>query len=179
MDGMDGIATAKKIREIDPTCALIFITCSPGHALESYSVRGSAYVVKPIDEKKIHEALFTCREIFLRNARFIEIRVNRANLRIPLIKIYYIEIYDNYALFHTTGGDYNVRMTLDEILKQLGGKPFYRCHKSYIINSNHIGKLDGNDVLMINGDKVPIRKNRRDEVRVDLADMMNSQMFEV
>jgi len=179
MGDMNGIDTAKNIRKIDPTCALIFITSSRDHSLESYSVRGSAYVLKPIEEDAMHSALFTCREIFLRNARYIEIRVDRADIKIPLIKLYFIEIYRNTALFHTASGEYKTRMTLDEAEQQTGGKPFYRCHQSYLINTNHVRKLDGNDVVMQNGARVPIRKNGRDEMRRDLAALLNARMFEL
>ncbi|MDR0490107.1 MAG: LytTR family transcriptional regulator, partial [Oscillospiraceae bacterium] len=149
------------------------------HSLASYSVRGSAYVIKPIDENKMRDALFTCREIFLRNARYIKIRFDRTDMRIPLIKIYYVESNGNYAIFRTAAGEYRTRMTLDEAERQLGGKPFYRCHQSYIINTNHIHKLDGNDIIMKGGDKIPMRKDRRDDIRTDLAAMLSAWMFEV
>jgi DNA-binding LytR/AlgR family response regulator len=176
---LNGIATAQKIRAIDPACALIFITASSAHALESYAVRGSAYVVKPVDGKKMREAMFTCREIFMRNARYIEARVERATLKIPLIKIYYVESYDKYALFHTAAGQYQARMTLAAVEQQTGGQPFYRCHQSYIINTNHVRKLEGNDVVMRNGERVPMRKDGRDEIRLDLAAILSARMFEV
>ena len=179
MAGLNGIATAKKIRTIDPTCALIFITSSRNHSLESYSVRGSAYVLKPIGEEEMRSALFTCREIFIKNARYIKIRANRTDIKIPLIKISYVESLDQYALFHTADGEYKTRMTLDEIEKQMGGNPFCRCHQSYLINSNHILKLDGNDVLMKNGDRVPMRKVGRNTIREKLADTLSAKMFEV
>jgi len=179
MGGMSGIATAKKIREADPTCALIFITSSQDHALDSYSVHGSAYVIKPVDEENMRKALFTCREIFLRNARYIEIRTDRIDIKIPLIKIYCVEIFKHYASFHTASGEYKTRMAMDEIERQLGGKPFYRCHNSYIVNTNHIYKPEADDIVMKNGKRIPMRKNGRDEIRRDLAVMLNAQIFEV
>ena len=177
MKGISGIEAAKRIRAIDPTCAIIFITSSSDHSLESYSIRGSAYVVKPIKDEDMLSALFSCRDIFSRNAKYIEIRVDRVDMKIPLIKIYYVESRANYLLFHTGEGDYLTRLALDEAEKQLGGEPFYRCHKSYLVNTNHIAKLSGNDVLMKNGDAVPMRKNGRDGIRADLAAMLSSRMF--
>jgi len=178
MGEMTGIMTAKKIRGIDPTCALIFITSSTDHALDSYSVRGNAYIVKPVDEGKMQDALFTCREIFLRNARYIEIRVDRVDIKIPLVKIYYVEIFRHYASFHTADGEFKTRLTMDEIERQLGGRPFYRCHNSYIINTNHIYKPETDDIVMKNGNRIPMRKNGRDEIRRDLAAMLNARIFE-
>ena len=178
MTGISGIETAKRIRVIDPTCAIIFITSSSDYSLESYSVRGSAYVVKPIKDEDMQSALFQCRDIFMRNARYIGIHVDRADMKIPLIKIYFVESKANYVFFHTGTDDYMTRMSLDEVEQQLGGKPFYRCHQSYIVNTNHVDKLGSNDVLMRSGDKVPIRKNGRDGIRADLAAMLSSRMFE-
>jgi len=178
MGGMTGIDAAKKIRDVDPGCALVFITSSADHSLESYSVRGSAYVVKPIDEAKVLEALVTCRDIFLRNARYIEIRVERSDMKIPLIKIYYIESKSNDALFQTVSGGYKTRMTLDDIEQRLGGRPFYRCHQSYIVNTSHIQQLDGNDVVLKNGDRIPMRKSGRGGIRAELTDMLSARLFE-
>lgn len=179
MGGINGVETAKKIREVDPTCVLIFITSSPDHALEGFSVRASAYVVKPIREKEMQTALFQCRELFLRNAKYIEIRSERADMKLPLIKIYYAESYDKTALFHTTDGIYKTRMSMDEIEQKLGGKPFLRCHQSYLINMNHISKLNGQEVHMKNGDSVPIRQRGRDEIRASIAEFLSSRVFEV
>ena len=49
---------------------------------------------------------------------------------------------------------------------------------SFVINANHINKLEGNDILMKNGETVPMRKNKRDAIRADLADMLSSRLFE-
>ena len=178
MDGINGIETAKRIRDIDLGCVIVFITTSPDHSLESYSVRGAAYVVKPIRKEDMQKALLQCREVFMRNARYVSIRSDRMDIKLPLVKIYYVESYGKNAIFHTTDGEYTTRLTLDETERQLGGRPFYRCHQSYIINTNFISKISGNDVLMKNGDAAPMRKNGRDSIRADLADMLSSRMFE-
>jgi len=175
---LSGIDTARQIRAIDPTCAIIFITSSKDFAMESYSVQGSAYVVKPISKESLEKALFTCRDIFMRNARFIEIRVDRTVMKLPLIKIYYAESRENYVLFHSSAGEFKTRTTLDETERQLGGRPFYRCHHSYLINTNHVLRLTGNDILMRNQDSVPMRKAGRDTIRKELIDLLSIRMFE-
>lgn len=49
MDGLSGIDTARKIREKDKLAALVFVTTSVSHAVESYGVRACGYLVKPYD----------------------------------------------------------------------------------------------------------------------------------
>jgi len=179
MGGADGIETARRIRVVDPTCAIVFITSSADHSLESYSVRGIAYVVKPIKAEDISEALFQCREIFMRNARFIEIRADRVDLKIPLNKIYSAESRANYVIFRAVDGEYRTRMTLDEAQGRLGGKPFYRCHQSFIVNTNYVDKVGASDIILKNGESAPMRKNGRDAIRADLAEILSGRMFEV
>ena len=48
MDGITGMETAKRIRQTDHDCRIIFITISPEFAVESYNVNASFYLLKPI-----------------------------------------------------------------------------------------------------------------------------------
>ena len=47
MNGLSGINTAKRIREKDELAALVFVTTSLSHAIDSYEVRACGYLVKP------------------------------------------------------------------------------------------------------------------------------------
>ena len=66
----------------------------------------------------------------------------------------------------------------NKIETRLGDRSFYRCHQSYIVNTNHIRKLDGNDILMKNGDRIPMRKSGRDAIRAELTDLLSARLFE-
>ena len=57
MEGIDGIAVARKIREVDPYCALVIVTSSGEHTAESYSVRAVYYVKKPLTQDEMDNAL--------------------------------------------------------------------------------------------------------------------------
>ena len=53
MDGMTGMEAAKKLRETDTDCLLVFTTTSTDHALEGFQVRALHYLVKPFTEADI------------------------------------------------------------------------------------------------------------------------------
>ena len=46
-ENMNGMETAKKIREKDPDVMIIFSTNSPDFAIEGYTVGASGYLLKP------------------------------------------------------------------------------------------------------------------------------------
>ena len=45
---MNGIETARKIRQLDPDVLIIFVTCMAQYAIEGYSVRALDYILKPV-----------------------------------------------------------------------------------------------------------------------------------
>ena len=124
-------------------------------------------------------ALTQCRDIFIKNSRYIEVMSDRQPLRVPLVKIIYVEVYGKDSIFHLEDTRIRAGVPLEEIEKKLGGKPFLRCHRAYIINMNHVQKLRDRDILMNNGDIVPIRQRGRNELRVAFGAFLSGRMLEV
>ena len=166
LPGMSGMDLARSIRASDPDCLLIFITVSPDFTMDGFLVQASGYLIKPISLHKLETTLHLCREMFIRNARVIEVPQNGGTVTMPLSQIDYIEIYGNNALFHMQKGVVETRLTLDEIEEKLGDDSFLRCHRSYIVNMNRVTSTGEQFFCMINGDKVPIRKNGKKEIRL-------------
>lgn len=177
MDGMTGIKTAEKMRQADPNFALVFITSSENHAVNAFTLRANGYVTKPINKDSLNAALLQCRSVFLRNARFLEVKSNRQNIRIPMIKIYYIEVYNHDILVHTMDGTIKTSTPLDRIEIE-AGKPFLRCHRSYLVNMNYVTDIVEQGVVMNNRTTVPLRKQGRAEIREVYADFISDRLFE-
>lgn len=178
MGGMTGVETAHIIRRQDPYCVMVFITTSPDHMPEGFSLRAASYVVKPITRKSMDTAFLQCRNIFLKNARFIEVSTGNQNIRIPLTKIIYVEVLDKIAFFHTPVGTIKTYMPLDAIEKQMGGSPFLRCHRSYLVNMNYVTDIMEYDFLMHGGTKIPLRKNGRKQIKSAINLFLSERLFE-
>ena len=178
MSGMTGVEAARILRGGDPDCALVFITADPGHMPEGFALRVSSYVVKPITQEQMETALLQCRRVFLKNARYIEVKTGGQNVRIPLPKVLYVEMLDKAASINTADGVIRTYTPMEDIEKQLGGKPFLRCHRAYIVNMLHVADVLESDFLMSDGVKVPIRKNGMKEVRRIVSDFFSERLFE-
>ena len=57
MPGLSGMELAREIRSFDRAADLIFLTTSPEFAVESYTVKATNYLMKPIAEKQLSAAL--------------------------------------------------------------------------------------------------------------------------
>lgn len=179
MDGMNGVKTAEKLREMSRDFALVFITVSEDHVLDCISLGTDGYVVKPIKRDSIEMAFSKCRDTFLKNGRYINVLSDRSTIKVPVNKIIYVETYGRETLFHTTYREIRstATMLLDELAQTLGGS-FLRCHRSYIVNMNHVAAIQPEDFRMRDGSLVPLRQRGRAELRDAYADFISDRLFE-
>ncbi|MCL2125072.1 MAG: LytTR family DNA-binding domain-containing protein [Oscillospiraceae bacterium] len=178
LPGISGIDAARKIRAADPDCTIVFITVDAAHMPSGFALRAASYVVKPITSEQMETALLQCRRVFMKNARYIEVKTGGQSVKIPLIKILYIEIRDKAASVYTPDGVVKTYTSMDELEHMLGGSPFMRCHRSYIINMNYVDDVLENDFLIRGGARVPIRKNGMKEIRRTVGSFFSERLFE-
>lgn len=179
MKGISGVDTAQRIRESDPNCLLVFITSSDSHMRDGFALRAASYVEKPINFEKLKLAFEQCHSIFLKNARFIEIKLSQHRLKVPFNRIVYAEVAGRHVIFNLdTGEAYETRMKMDDVEANLSCPPFLRCHHSFIVNSNFVADVRKNDLIMKTGQSVPIRKNGRKEALEKLNELITTRLFE-
>ena len=53
MSGMDGVAAAKKLKEINPKMNIIFVTGYSEYAGEAMRLHASGYIMKPVNKQKV------------------------------------------------------------------------------------------------------------------------------
>lgn len=58
---LNGIHLAKKIKALYPSVNIIFVTAYEDHALESFRLHASGYVLKPVSEAKVREEMNSLR----------------------------------------------------------------------------------------------------------------------
>ena len=179
MPGVSGVETAQKIREADRDCMLVFVTTSEDFAMEGFLVQASGYVVKPISREKMAGVMHACRHVFEKNSRTIEIPQAGGNLLLSIADLYYVEVYRKESVFHMKRGKVTARLPLETVEARLGGSPFLRCHRSYIVNMNYVEGMREEGFLMRGGDAVPIRVNGGKEVRMAFAGFTARSPMEV
>lgn len=57
---LNGMDTARELRQTDKAVKIIFLTSSPEFALESYEVKAQGYVLKPIVYEQLKDTLDEC-----------------------------------------------------------------------------------------------------------------------
>ena len=78
--------------------------------------------------------------------------------RIQFGDIQYIKADNVYLEVNTVDKKFLVRSPLKDYLEKLPKNKFYRAHKSYIVNVDHIDAINSKDI-MINNTLIPISKD--------------------
>lgn len=170
MPGLSGLDAARAIRQKDRAAAIIFATTSEDHGMESFDVQASDYLVKPFQQADVAAALDWCIEHMPDSARCLTVSSNWESMELPLQSIRYIEILGHQAHIHTERDDIVARRGLDDLEAAIDSPDFLRCHRSYLVNMNHVLGLEGSDFRMNGGDLVPISSANAAKVRSRFID---------
>lgn len=163
MDGLSGMDTAEKIREKDGLVAVVFVTTSLDHAVESFTVRACGYLVKPLTYEKFEKTMELARLTKIRSARFIRMEKSKVLLR----EILWCNQDDHYVEVHTEKrGTFRFRLPFGEFTSRLAPYPqFLTCYKGCIVNLERAQQIDKLDFVMDTGERVPF--SARDRKRIE------------
>lgn len=156
----NGIEVAREIRKTDTAVKIIFLTSSPEYAVDSYTVKANNYLLKPIDDMKLYQYLNELSEELQAIPNTILIKCSHAVYKIPLNNIEYVEAQNKHTLFTLKS---NQTLESIEIFylhedKLLLGDGFIKCHRSYIVNINHIDTYTAKEIRMRSGYRIPISR---------------------
>lgn len=172
MGKVTGMDVAKNIRLNNDTSEIIFITSLVDYIQEGYKVRAYRYLLKPIQFKDLKENILSCiSDIIKKRDNFMLIE-NKGILNKILIKdIMYIEVRKKELTIHTTEGIYYTKNSLEKVEAELGKYNFFRCHKSYLINMEHIQFISKNTAVIKN-EEIPVSKHRMSNLKTKLTHVL-------
>ncbi|WP_420322397.1 LytR/AlgR family response regulator transcription factor [Flagellimonas sp.] len=176
-----GIDLGKHIREVY-NIPFIFVTSNSDRATveNAKTVKPDGYLVKPFEQQD----LYTSIEIALSNFNYsrkektkeiageegdaftsnsvlkdsIFVKKQHLYYRIQFGDIQFIKADNVYLEVNTVDKKFLVRSPLKDYLEKLPRNKFYRAHKSYIVNVDHIDAINSKDI-MINNNLIPISKD--------------------
>lgn len=154
----------KNIKNVD--LQIIFISSNPDYALDLFKIRPMDFLIKPFTENDIVEILdeyFTTR---MSQVKYFSYKSKQTTGKILYSDIIYISSnIRKINIFLKTGQTITLYGKLSDIANVLPKEHFLRIHQSYIVNKHFILKCQFDFVQMMTGEKIPISKNYRKDIR--------------
>ncbi len=158
---LDGMETAKRLRQADETVILIFITNMAQCAINGYEVDASDFLLKPVGyftfSLKLSKAL---RLRGRRTGAEYCIKTSEGKVRIRVSDIFYIESVKHYCVFHTAQGDFRMRLAIKDAESEFADKRFVRCNNAYLVNLAHVTRVR-QDTVSVGGYELVISRTKK------------------
>lgn len=169
MDASDGVLTAKKLRERDNFCLLIFMTTSTEHMPEAFSCHAFEYIVKPLSPERVKKVLADAVKLIPPPDEYLELYCDRKDVRVKLGDIVSAVTDAHYLEVALSDGTLlRCRMTMKQFLEQTNdNKRFILINKGIIVNADYITDFENNCCILENGARLPIRV--RDRLSIEQA----------
>jgi DNA-binding LytR/AlgR family response regulator len=171
MPEMDGFQTAEKLYLKVEETVIIFLTSYTKDFQKAFRVRAFRYLLKPINISEFNEAIRDAINEMLIFKRIIIDDGGSSTVLVPESKIIYIEsIGDNTAVHTESHGVIVCGRTLKDWQTDLDQVKFVRSHRTFIINFDHVKKIDDRVATLMSGDVVPIAARSTRAVKESLRE---------
>lgn len=186
MGKMDGMALAMDIRKRDKQIPIIFVTGDKDAVFDGYKVGAVRYLLKPISQEAVAEALECVKAEHLGEATGAKPQksdyfcFNYAGEYVKVDKsaIYTVEVQGHYITARTLsdnkvikGGysekecdqmrykEYTFKETMKGIKEQLHDERFVQASRSVLVNLEHVESITRTECLLSGGEKVALSRS--------------------
>lgn len=175
------------LKAIEPAeCKVIFITAYNEYAIKAFRFSALDYLLKPVDSDELKEAVERAEKFVQKEMKTqLDTLVNNLQTEDQAKKKIILRTFDNIHLVRMTditccesdskytsvylqsGDKVVVSQSLKYYQDLLGDHGFYRVHKSFLINLEHVQRFEkgeGGFIILGNDLKVPVASRKRDEL---------------
>ncbi len=181
MPEMSGLEVIRQMKNW--TGHIVFTTAYSDYSITALRLGALDYLLKPVDPDELKDAIERMpqrEKIFPPNFLTLsegikeqdkrklrmEVRFSDRREYVTLSDIIYIEGERNYTRIHLHQKPYLfTSKTLGQYEEQLNFLPFYRMHKSYLVNLDYARYIESGNILVLeNGLELQISRNKKEEL---------------
>jgi DNA-binding LytR/AlgR family response regulator len=172
MPGLTGLELAQVLARFKTPPPIVFVTAHEEHAVEAFDLRAVDYVLKPVREERLAEAV---RRVLEGSARPAaggdeQIPVERGGVTrfVKRSEVRYVEAHGDYARLHTATGSHLVRTPLSTLEDDWGPAGFVRIHRSLLVSLAHIDEVrmeGGVCTVVVGGTDLRVSRRHTRELR--------------
>ncbi|HQV56242.1 MAG: LytTR family transcriptional regulator DNA-binding domain-containing protein [Chitinophagaceae bacterium] len=179
---MPKITGFEMLELLDQPPSVIFTTAFDEYAIKAFEAHAIDYLLKPFNQERFDKAIAKWKEQKVnstekatqdllesasqspsQNHRIVVKNGSKIKI-IPVHDVQYLEAADDYVKIHTSEGYFLKNKTMTHFENTLDKEQFVRSHRSYIVNVQHITRIDpyekDNHVAILrSGVKVPVSRS--------------------
>lgn len=143
MPGLDGMELARVLSRFRVRPQVVFVTAYEAHAVDAFEVSATDYVVKPVREERLREAVRRCVANRVQSAPLpapsapedetIPVELGGVTSFVQRSDVLYVQAQGDYARLHTRSGSHLIRVSLTTLEERWASAGFARIHRSTLV----------------------------------------------
>lgn len=163
MPGINGMDAARKLRKIDGSVALIFVTNLAQFAICGYEVDALDYFLKPVKYYDLKLRMERVRKMCAASESMRMVSVDGGTNYIGLRDVTYIESDNHVLKYHTFSGVYTSRdISMKQAENNYRQYGFARCNVCYLVNLRYCTAVRENTAV-VGGEELAVSRAKRKE----------------
>jgi DNA-binding LytR/AlgR family response regulator len=142
MPGLSGLSVARLLARFREPPKVVFVTAHDDHAVEAFELNASDYLLKPVREDRLTEAVRRIVETPLGedppDDEAIAVELGGVTRFVQRSAVRFVEASGDYARLHTPDGTHLVRVPLSTLEQQWAHAGFIRIHRSLLVATAHV-----------------------------------------
>ncbi|MDE6055025.1 MAG: LytTR family DNA-binding domain-containing protein [Lachnospiraceae bacterium] len=167
MGQLNGMELAADIRKKDDVIPILFVTGYDSYMAQGFEVAALHYLLKPLRKEKLFEVLDKFNKLRMKKDQEEKLlfRTEQGPISLPLSKIWYIEARAHQCILYTEDESHILCSSISEMVIQLCSRQeFVRCHRSYIVNIQHVSAIIKPDLVLDDKRRIPVSRSAEKEV---------------
>ena len=199
MPGMDGLELARVLAAMADPPEVVFVTAFDEHAVAAYGLGAVDYLLKPVAQDRLAEALARVRRVSgagrgpaepagdgpdaaaepppaprVDELAVVPVELGGRTRYLRRDDVRFVEAHGDYVRLHTVSGSHLVRIPLSRLEEHWAPHQFVRVHRSFLLALGSVAELrsDASGGLLAHTDAgdVPVSRRHARELREMLLD---------
>jgi DNA-binding LytR/AlgR family response regulator len=170
MPGLTGLELAEVLARFKEPPPIVFVTAHSEHAVDAFDLQAVDYVLKPVREERLREAVRRIRDVGTTSRRddTIPVELGGVTRFVSRSEVRYVEAQGDYARLHTAAGSHLVRLPLAALEERWADAGFLRIHRSLLVSLHHVDEVRvdaGRCSVVVGGTELPVSRRHTPVLR--------------
>ena len=161
----NGMDIARKLREISPETGIVFVTTSPDHAVEAFSLQAVHYLVKPVTTAGIREAFARIQKQQAKMRSVLSVKFGHGQRSLYLNEIISLESNGHQVIITMVNSETVSAYTSIREIQALLDDTFLLVQRGLIVNMEHIESMQTDACILRTGQQVLLSRKKRASIR--------------
>lgn len=151
MPGMDGIYVGNELMKINKKTIIFVVTSFSEYLDDAMRFKVFRYLSKPIDKQRFYRNFEDAIDVYNSSSTIILVEDKQGVHKLTASDIIAVEAQGRKVIVHTITEDYISIHSIQYWEDNLPKNTFFRTHRSFIVNFEHINDFDHAIIHMFNG----------------------------